>query len=50
MVTVRTYEIEPLTALAGFLRRNGVEAYVRLYDDDQSDAAVRRSLTALLSH
>jgi hypothetical protein len=35
--------------LAGFLRRNGVEAYVRLYDDDATEARVRRSLTAYLT-
>lgn len=34
--------------LAGFLRRNGVEAWVRLYDHDASDAAVKKSLGALL--
>ncbi|MBK7864775.1 MAG: cobalamin-dependent protein [Archangiaceae bacterium] len=34
--------------LAGFLRRNGVEAYVRLYDADDTEAKVRRSLEGLL--
>ena len=35
--------------LAGFLRRNGVEAFVRLYDDDETEAEMRRSLKALLT-
>src|SRR5690349_8312156 len=34
--------------LAGFLRRNGIEAYVRLYDDDETDAQIRRSLEPIL--
>ncbi len=36
--------------LAGFLRRHGVEAYVRLWDDDETEGDVRRSLKALLAH
>lgn len=36
--------------LAGYLRRNGVEAYVRLYDDDESEEEAARSLQAILGH
>lgn len=34
--------------LAGYLRRNGIEAFVRLYDGDESDAEVMQSLEALV--
>lgn len=36
--------------LAGYLRRNGLEAYVRLTDHDETEVEMRRSLEALLSH
>jgi hypothetical protein len=36
--------------LAGYLRRNGIEAYVRLYDGDESEAEVARSLESLVAH
>src|SRR4051812_31267468 len=36
--------------LAGYLRRNGIEAYVRLYDGDESEAEVRKSLEGLVAH
>jgi len=36
--------------LAGYLRRNGVEAFVRLYDGDQTQAEMTRSLSNLVSH
>lgn len=36
--------------LAGFLRRNGVEAFVRLYDDDGTEEEMEQSLAELLSH
>ncbi len=36
--------------LASFLRRNGIEAFVRLTDADESAEALIRSLTALLNH
>ncbi len=36
--------------LAGYLRRNGIEAYVRLFDSDESDAEVARSLAGLVAH
>src|SRR3954469_15693242 len=35
--------------LAGFLRRNGIEAYVRLYDSDVTSAEISRSLEALIT-
>jgi len=35
--------------LAGFLRRNGVEAYVRLCDWDQNEEALTRSLKRLMA-
>jgi hypothetical protein len=35
--------------LAGFLRRNGVEAFVRLYDADESDEDVTRSIESLVA-
>ena len=35
--------------LAGFLRRSGVEAFVRLYDADESEAEIRRSLEELVA-
>jgi hypothetical protein len=36
--------------LASYLRRNGIEAFVRLVDDDETDEDVARSLGALLNH
>ncbi|MCA2979283.1 MAG: cobalamin-dependent protein [Myxococcaceae bacterium] len=36
--------------LAGYLRRHGVEAYVRLYDGDQTEEDLQRTLKALVSH
>ncbi len=36
--------------LAAYLRRNGIEAFVRLVDDDANDDTIAQSLTALLSH
>jgi len=36
--------------LAGYLRRNGVEAFVRLYDGDETSDEVVRSLTSLVAH
>ncbi|MBX7113194.1 MAG: cobalamin-dependent protein [Myxococcaceae bacterium] len=36
--------------LAAYLRRNGVEAFVRLVDDDTDDETIAQSMTALLSH
>src|SRR4051794_31221630 len=35
--------------LASYLRRAGIEAFVRLYDGDESEEDVRRSLEALVS-
>jgi len=35
--------------LAGYLRRGGVEAFVRLYDGDESEDEVTRSLEALVA-
>ena len=35
--------------LAGYLRRNGIEAFVRLYDRDVTHAEVTRSLEALVT-
>jgi len=35
--------------LASYLRRGGIEAFVRLYDGDQTDQEVRQSLEALVS-
>jgi B12 binding domain len=34
--------------LAGYLRRGGIEAYVRLYDDDVDNSQMARSLAALV--
>ncbi len=36
--------------LASYLRRNGVEAFVRIHDDDETEAQVTRSLEQLLAH
>ncbi len=36
--------------LASYLRRHGIEAFVRLTDADETDAEVRRSLEELLAH
>ncbi len=36
--------------LAGYLRRNGIEAYVRLVDSDESDDEIAASLAGLLKH
>lgn len=36
--------------LAGFLRRNGIEAFVRLYDGDETEADIRRTVSKLLAH
>ncbi len=36
--------------LASYLRRGGIEAYVRLYDGDASEEEIRRSLSQLISH
>src|SRR5512146_794071 len=36
--------------LASYLRRHGIEAYVRLNDADESDGEVARSLEALVAH
>jgi hypothetical protein len=36
--------------LAGYLRRHGVEAYVRLYDGDQTEEDLQRTLKALIAH
>ncbi len=35
--------------LAGYLRRFGVEAYVRLFDDDETEEAIARSLEQLVA-
>lgn len=35
--------------LASYLRRGGIEAYVRLWESDETEAEVRRSLEALLA-
>src|SRR4051794_40597400 len=35
--------------LASYLRRNGIEAYVRLYDGDITEQEITRSLEALVS-
>lgn len=35
--------------LASYLRRGGVEAFVRLYDSDQSEAEIQRSLEGLVA-
>src|SRR3954471_10277940 len=35
--------------LASYLRRAGIEAFVRLYDADQSDDEVTRSLEAIVA-
>src|SRR6218665_25262 len=35
--------------LAGYLRRSGIEAFVRLYDGDQTEDEVTRSLEALVA-
>ncbi|HZH18218.1 MAG TPA: cobalamin-dependent protein [Archangium sp.] len=35
--------------LAGYLRRGGIEAFVRLYDGDETEKEVRRSLEALVA-
>ncbi|MFY0564567.1 B12-binding domain-containing radical SAM protein [Archangium lansingense] len=35
--------------LAGYLRRSGIEAFVRLYDGDESEDEVTRSLEALVA-
>jgi hypothetical protein len=35
--------------LAGYLRRGGIEAFVRLYDGDQTEQEVTRSLEALVA-
>ncbi|WP_257457995.1 B12-binding domain-containing radical SAM protein [Archangium lipolyticum] len=35
--------------LAGYLRRGGIEAFVRLYDGDESEQEVTRSLEALVA-
>ncbi|ATB30548.1 B12-binding domain-containing radical SAM protein [Melittangium boletus] len=35
--------------LAGYLRRSGIEAFVRLYDGDQTEDEVARSLEALVA-
>lgn len=35
--------------LAGYLRRGGIEAFVRLYDGDQTEEEVTRSLEALVA-
>lgn len=36
--------------LAGYLRRNGVEAYVRLNDADETEVELERSLAELVAH
>jgi len=36
--------------LASYLRRHGVEAFVRLWDDDEDDRAMKASVKALLEH
>jgi hypothetical protein len=36
--------------LAGYLRRGGIEAFVRLFDTDETPDAIARSLEALLAH
>lgn len=36
--------------LAGYLRRNGVEAFVRLYDGDETSDQLARSLADLVAH
>ncbi len=36
--------------LAGYLRRNGIEASVRLYDADETDEELERSLASLVAH
>lgn len=36
--------------LAGYLRRHGIQAHVRLHDGDESDDQVARSLAALVTH
>ena len=35
--------------LAGYLRRGGIEAFVRLYDEDEPPAKAKRSLAALVA-
>ncbi|WP_224240922.1 B12-binding domain-containing radical SAM protein [Hyalangium gracile] len=35
--------------LAGYLRRGGIEAFVRLYDGDETEEAVARSLEAMVA-
>ncbi len=36
--------------LAGYLRRHGIEAYVRLYDGDETDDEIKRTLKGVLAH
>ncbi|GEM_PF-857673 len=36
--------------LAGYLRRHGIEAYVRLYDGDETDAEIKRTLKGVIAH
>lgn len=36
--------------VASYLRRNGIEAFVRLSDPDETEAEMRRSYEALISH
>ncbi len=36
--------------LASYLRRNGIEAFVRLYDADETEDELERSLAGLLKH
>jgi B12 binding domain len=36
--------------LAGYLRRNGVQAFVRLHDDDETEDEVAGALAALVAH
>src|SRR5689334_22020205 len=36
--------------LAGYLRRHGIEAYVRLFDSDESEEEIRASMALLVSH
>ena len=36
--------------LASYLRRNGIEAYVRLFDPDETDEEVARTLEGLVAH
>jgi hypothetical protein len=35
--------------LAGYLRRNGIEAFVRLYDSDETEPELKRSLEAMVA-